>query len=217
MIALKEVFDILGLNRERGCSSLNSSLPVCRKTFCGSTSEFLEHHTNSAHRWNLISTYDSWVFMSKKDCKNIMNFFRKLGVILRTQGYWKRCLGLSSSFALRLSYKPVLHLLIPSLFLPPFFSVSLFSFSWQSWEWCYHLSVMCPGRNSMCVCVFKAGWPGWAGNGAQMEKDGEFKTEEEQSQELKLEIEPEMHDRHWEWCVSVCLCCNSMSHSCVIY
>ncbi len=149
-----------------------------------------------------------------------MNFLRKWGVILRTQGYWRRCLGLSSSFALYLSYKPILHLLIPSFFLPPFFPVSLFPFSWQSWEWCYHLSVMCPGRNSVCVCVcvcvcvFKSGWPGWAGNGAQMEKEGEFKTNSRIKWRIRIRKAEKTQGEVW---LCVCLCCKSMSHSCVIY
>lgn len=33
-------------------------------------------------------------------------------------------------------------------------SVSRSSFSWQSRQWCCHLSVMCPGQNCVCVCVF---------------------------------------------------------------
>lgn len=45
-------------------------------------------------------------------------------------------------------------------------------------KWCYHLSVMCPERNPVCacLCVFEAGCPGRAGNGAQMEN--EFKIGE---------------------------------------
>lgn len=115
-----------------------------------------------------------------------MNFWRKWEVILRTEGYWNRCPRLSSS-----AFSQFITLAHPSFTHPLSVSLSsssLFPGGAQSGVticlWC-----VLDASVRVCVraCVFKAGWPGWAGNGAQMEEEEEDEHSEMEKKKKKTE------------------------------